>query len=71
MMDTNGGFSFEGQCANCSTRHACGAYRQCISKPFVKAHPAAQLVDPVLARVVDLTGAETDGFLPSTPAMPE
>lgn len=63
MIDTNAE-SFPGQCDKCTTKHACAAYRQCVSKPFVKAHPAAQLVDPVLARVTDLTGAETDGFLP-------
>ena len=68
MMDLNGAFSFDGQCANCPTRHACGAYRQCVQKPMVKAHPAAQLVDPVLARVTELSGAETAGFLPESPA---
>lgn len=68
-MDTNSAASGF-PCGRCTTHHACAAYKQCLNKPLVKAHPASSLVDPVLARVADLTGAETDGFLPETPAVP-
>jgi hypothetical protein len=59
------------RCASCTTPLSCEAYKRCVNKPLVKAHPAASLLDPQLQRVVDLTGAETDGFLPESPAVPE